>query len=243
MPYKRRTIKVTRAARARGRALVRRMQSRNYRIPRPIKAPRLFRKPVAGRQSLVVPLKVGYSYTVAGTGSSPAVDIRDPSHLSISLKHVPTDWFNRYNPMFQWIRINKARIEVTTSSNIGQYGVTNSSLYRIWSKRLSSSAENSPDNVQEWMNMQSAKRSVFSGRHTAANFYFTPAFEAPQGATIAKRLMYKQWFEVPNGTAGCVDHLGILAQIRREDNANLATTEKFNVNVTLYCQVKGVKEL
>ncbi len=200
---------------------------------------RLFRAPKAGGQSLVIPLKCGYQYTVVGTGAA-SVSIDQEVGLQYMLN---PDWFNRYHPMFQWIKINKVRIEVTCPSNIGQFGVANSSLYRMWSKKASSVAETPPTNTNEWLNLQNARRHVFSGRSNSVNYYFTPAFEAPQQANIAKRLMYKRWFEMPSGPTGAIPHLGIIAHIVKMDGSVVSNSEKFNVNVTLYTQCKSIKQL
>ncbi len=205
---------------------------------------KLFQKPTAGGKSLIMPLKCGYQYTKEGIGSGSGTAGNVPIDQEISLdKMLNPDWFNRYYPMFDWIRINKVRIEITCPSNIGQHGVANSSLYRLWSKKASTQAEVPPGSINEWLNMQNAKRSTFSGVNNSVNYYFTPAFEAPQGATIAKRLMYKRWFEFPNGPSQCVPHLGMIGHIVKMDGSNISATEKFNVNVTLYCQCKGIKQL
>ena len=209
---------------------------RRGRIARKMK---LFRAPKAGGNQLVVPLKCGYQYVVVG---STAASI--PIDQEVGLQYmINPGWFNRYHPVFDWVRINKVRIEITCPINIGQTGVSNSSLYRVWSKKASSIAETPPGSNNEWLNMQNAKRTTFSSKTNSVNYYFTPAFEAPQGATIAKRLMYKRWFECPSGPTGAIPHLGVIAHIVRMDGGTIATTEKFNVNVTLYCQFKGVKQL
>lgn len=205
---------------------------------------KLFRAPKAGGRSLTIPLKCGYQYTVTGTGSAPgsAASVAIDQEVGLQFMLNP-DWFNRYHPIFEWVRINKVRIEVTCPSNIGQYGVSGSSLYRMWSKKASSSAETPPGSPQEWLNMQNAKRTTFSQKTNSVQYYFTPAFEAPQGATTAKRLMYKQWFECPSGPTAAVPHLGIIAHIVKMDGSNISNQESFKINVTLYCQFKGVKQL
>lgn len=200
---------------------------------------RLFKRPIPGGRSLEIPLKCGYQYTVQGSGAS-----HIPIDQEVGLQYMLNpDWFNRYHPIFDWIKINKVRIEVTCGVNIGQTGVTNSVLYRMWSKKASSIAETPPTSNNEWLNMQNAKRSTFNAKTNSVNYYFTPAFEAPQGATIAKRLMYKRWFELPSGPTGAIPHLGIIGHIVKMDNSTIASGEKFNVNVTLYCSVKGIKQL
>lgn len=234
MPMKR--VKLTAAQ----KATVKRYKRQN----RAYKKMKLFRAPKAGGGSLVVPLKCGYQYTVQGVGSGSGTATSVPIDQEVGLQYMLNpDWFNRYHPIFDWIKINKVRIEVTCPSNIGQHGVANSTLYRLWSKKASSVAETPPGSVNEWLNMQNAKRSTFSGVNNSVNYYFTPAFEAPQGATIAKRLMYKRWFEMPSGPTGAVSHLGIIGHIVKMDGSTISSSEKFNVNVTLYCQVKGIKQL
>lgn len=200
---------------------------------------KMFRAPKAGGGSLIIPLKCGYQYEVVGTGSSFV-----PLDANVGLEFMPNpDWYNRYNPIFDWVKINKVRIEVTCPYNIGQAGVGGNSLFSIWSKKASSVAEIPPTTLNEWMNMQNAKRNTFSGNNNSVEYYFTPAFEAPQGATIAKRLMYKRWFEVPSGPTGAVSHLGMIAHIVKKDGSVIPSSNVFKVNVTLYCQMKGVKQL
>lgn len=207
---------------------------RNPRVPRSV-----FQKPRAGGKSLAIPFKCGYQYTVNGSGTTSV-----PIDQEVGLQYMLNpDWFNRYSPIFDWVRINKVRIEVTCPNNIGQIGVAGSTLYRMWSKKASSISETPPGSNNEWLNMQNARRSTFNTKTNSVQYYFTPAFEAPQGATIAKRLMYKRWFEFPSGPTGAIPHLGIIAHIVKMDGANIANSEKFNVNVTLYCQFKGVKQL
>lgn len=198
-----------------------------------------FQAPKPGGRSLAIPMKCGYQYQIVGTGAASA-----PIDQEVGLQYMLNpDWFNRYHPIFDWVRINKVRIEITCPSNIGQYGVAGSSLYRLWSKKASSAAETPPSSNNEWLNMQNVKRSTFSSKTNSVNYYFTPAFEAPQGATIAKRLMYKRWFEFPSGPTGAIPHLGVIAHIVKMDGSVISNAEKFNVNVTLYCQFKGVKQL
>lgn len=217
------------------RSLIRRQRAARVRA----RKMRMFRAPRAGGQSLVIPLKCGYQYTVAGSGTTSV-----PIDQEVGLQYMQNPgWYNRYAPIFNWVRINKVRVEVTCPSNIGQFGVANSSLYRMWSKKASAVSETPPSNSNEWLNMQSSKRTTFSSKTNSVNYYFTPAFEAPQGATIAKRLMYKRWFEVPSGPTGAVPHLGIIAHIVKMDNSNITSGEVFNVNVTLYCQFKGITQL
>ncbi len=204
------------------------------------KAPvyKLFKRAHPGGSSMIVPIKAGYTQVVAGTGS-----IRLDMDKIVTLGNLTTDWFNRYHPIYDWVRINKARIEIIAPYNIGQFGVGGGSLYQIYSKKASSISELVPGNKNEWINMQNAKRSTFSTKSNSVNYYFTPAFEAPQGATTAKRLMWKRWFEMPSGPTQTIDHLGFLASIYKVDETAITTNEKFQVNVTLYCQFKGIKQL
>lgn len=200
---------------------------------------KLFRAPRAGGQQMVIPLKCGYQYKLVGTGAASLNLDQD-----VGLQHMITPgWFDRYHPMFQWIRINKVRIEVVCPYNLGQQGVGGQSLYRIYSKKAGSTAETPPTSIDSWFNIQNAKRNVFSGMNNSINYYFTPAFEAPQGATVAKRLMYKRWFEFPSGHTQAISHLGLIAQIHKIDGSVISNAEVFNVNVTLYCQAKGIKKI
>lgn len=200
---------------------------------------KLFRAPKPGGRSLVVPLKCAYRYVVAGTGTASV-----PIDQDVGLQYmINPDWYNRYSPIFSWIKINKVHISVVCPYNIGQQGVGGNSLYKMWSKKADTTAETPPTNELEWMNLQNSKKSIFRGKDNSVNYYFTPAFEAPQGATIAKRLMYKRWFEMPTGPTGAVPHIGIIAHLFKVDGSTISNAEKFNVNVTLYCQVKGIKQL
>lgn len=198
-----------------------------------------FRKAQAGGASMIVPIKAAYQTIVNGDGVTTKINIDNV----VTLGNMDAAWFSRYHPIYDWIRINKVRIEIISPYNIGQAGVGGGSLYQVFSKKASSIAETSPGTKNEWLNMQNAKRTTFSTKNNSINYYFTPAFEAPQGATIAKRLMYKRWFEMPNGPTQCVDHIGYLASIYKVDNTAILTSDKFQINVTLYCQFKGIKQL
>lgn len=235
MPVSHQSIR--RNVRARWLATKKKTAKRNIRAHRNA---RLFRAPRAGGASLAIPFKCGYQYVVNGSGTSSV-----PIDQEVGLQYMLNpDWYNRYSPIFDWVRINKVRIEVTCPVNIGQGpSVSGSTLYRMWSKKASSVNETPPGSNNEWLNMQNAKRTTFNTKTNSVNYYFTPAFEAPQGATIAKRLMYKRWFEFPSGPTGCIPHIGIIAHIVKMDGATISNAEKFNVNVTLYCQFKGVKQL
>lgn len=198
----------------------------------------LYRKPRSGGGAAIIPLKCGYQYQLVGTGASSI-----PLDQEVGLQYMLNpDWFNRYSPLFQWVKINKVRIEITSPVNIGQTGVSNSSLYRVWSKKAGSIAELPPSSNNEWLNLQNSRRSVFSSNTNSVNYYFTPFMES-QGATFAKRQMWKQWCEMPTGPTGAIPHGGIIAHVVRMDGGVLESTDKFNVNVTLYCQFKGIKQL
>lgn len=206
---------------------------------------RLFRKPQAGGQSLVIPLKCGYQYTVTGSGTTSV-----PIDQDIGLQYMLSDWYTRYSALFQFIRINKCRIEVTCPYNIGQHGIAaagqTGSLYRIWSKKAGTTDEVPPSSNNEWLNMQNAKRSSFSAHHNSVNYYFTPSYQSQTGPvanTYQKKQMYRQWLQVPTNAATSVPHQGIIAHIVRMDGTNIDSDSHFNVNVTLYCQVKGLKQL
>ena len=159
-----RRIRVARRS-LRKRAVVRRFRARRGKS-------KLFRQPRPGGASLIVPIKVGYTYDVVGTGAAVVNFDSD-----IGLQFAPADWFNRYEPMFDYVRINKAHIEITCPYNIGQHNVGTQSLYRMWSKKALSTSEVVPGSITEWLNMQTAKRSTFSGTNNSVNYYITPAYE------------------------------------------------------------------
>lgn len=203
---------------------------------------RLFRQPRPGGSSLVIPMRVGYSYDILGTGAA-AVNFDS----TIGLNFAPADWFNRYNPIFNYVRINKARIEITCPYNIGQSGVGNQSLYRMWSKKASSTAEVPPDSLTEWLNMQNCKRTTFSGRTNSVNYFLTPGYETtvqPLNTAVTElRLLYKQWQTIQTTPGAMTPHIGVIGQIHRLDGGAISSAHVFKVNVTLYCQVKGIKQL
>lgn len=201
----------------------------------------LFRKPHAGGQQLAIPLKCGYQYRLTGADTTTIAIDQD-----IGLQYMVSEWYTRYSALFQWIRINKCRIEISCPYNIGQHDVSAGSLYRVWSKKAGTTAEVPPSSNNEWLNMQNAKRSTFSGRNNSVNYYFTPSFQdqaGPIANTYQQKQMYKQWMIVPTGSGVAVPHQGIIAHIVRVDGTNISDTTHFNVNVTLYCQVKGLKQL
>ncbi len=191
----------------------------------------------------MIPMKVGYSYDVIGTGASFL-----NFDANIGLQFAPADWFNRYEPIFNYVRINKARIEITCPYNIGQPGIgTHPSLFRMWSKKAVSTAETPPTSLTEWLNMQNAKRTTFSGRTNSLNYMITPAYETtvqPLNVAVTElRLLYKQWQTIQNSPAAMTPHIGIIGQMHRLDGGPITNSTVFKVNVTLYCQIKGVKQL
>lgn len=203
---------------------------------------RLYRKPRAGGSAMVVPIKCGYSYPKVGTGaSSVALD------ATVGLASLPASWFARYSAIFQQIRINKVRIEVICPYNIGQHGIGTQALYNIWSKKAVSIAETPPGDITEWQNLQCAKRNTFSGKHNSVNYYFTPGFEEtaqPLNTPVTQlKMLYKQWMSMPTASAQCVPHVGIIGHIVRSDGSTLDATNVFTVNVTLYCQMRGLLQL
>ncbi len=191
---------------------------------------------------LVIPLKCGYSYNVTGTGAA-SLDFRD----SIGFHRMPADWFTRYEPIFDYVRINKVRIEITCPYNIGQSGVGNQSLYRLWYKRALSTAETTPDSITEWLNDQKASRKTFNTVTNSVNLYWTPGYETTvqplNVAVTSLRLLYKQWQTIQATPAAMTPHIGALAQVHRLDGGAISSAHVFKVNVQMYCQLKGVKEL
>lgn len=204
---------------------------------------RLFRAPKAGSQALVIPMKVGYSYDMIGTGAAFLNFDAD-----IGLQFAPAAWFTRYSGVFEYVRINKARIEITCPYNIGQPGIgTHPSLFRLWSKKAYSTSEVPPGSLTEWLNMQSCKRSVFSGQNNTINYYITPAYETTvqplNVAVTSLRLLYKQWQTIKPTPAEMTPHIGIIGQMHRLDGGPITNSTVFKVNVTLYCQLRGVRQL
>lgn len=204
---------------------------------------KLFRAPRAGGQQLVVPMKVGYSYDMIGTGAAFLNFDAD-----IGLQFAPADWFTRYQPVFEYVRINKARIEITCPYNIGQPGIgTHPSLFRMWSKKAMSTAEVPPGSLTEWLNLQNAKRTVFSGQNNTMNYYLTPFYESTVQplnlAVTSLRTLYKQWQTIQTTPAAMTPHVGIIGQMHRLDGGPITNTTVFKVNVVLYCQLRGIKQL
>lgn len=204
---------------------------------------RLFRQPRAGGAQLMIPMKVGYSYDVIGGGTASLDFDQD-----LGLHRAPADWFNRYEPVFDKVRINKARVEITCPYNIGQPGIgTHPSLFRFWSKKAMSTAEVPPGSLTEWLNMQNAKRTTFAAHRNSMSYVFTPGYETTvqplNVAVTSLRLLYKQWQTIQTTPAAMTPHIGIIGQMHRLDGGNITNATVFKVNVTLYCQLKGVKQL
>ncbi len=203
----------------------------------------LFRKPRAGGRQLAIPMKLGYDYAVIGTGAA-SLDFDQ----TVGLNSLPAAWFTRYEPIFSYVRVNKVRVEITCGYNIGQPGIgTHPSLFRMWSKKAMSTAETPPDSITEWLNMQNARRNTFSGVNNSVNYFFTPAYETtvqPLNTAVTQlRLIYKQWQSIKATPAEMTPHIGIIGQIHRLDGGPITNAMSFRVNVTLYCQLKGIKEL
>lgn len=191
---------------------------------------------------LSVPMKIGYTYDVLGTGSAFINFDAD-----VGLNFAPPAWFTRYEPIFEWVRINKVHIEVTCPYNIGQHAVGTQSLYQMWYKKAISTSETPPGDITEWLNMQSARRTVFAGKRNAVDFYFTPAFESRtqpiNTANTSLKLLYKQWQTIQTTPGAMTPHIGMIGQIHRLDGSVISNTNVFKVNVTMYCDLKGVKQL
>lgn len=204
--------------------------------------PRGFRLAKNPRQPLSIPMKIGYTYDVIGAGTSSVNFDAD-----IGMQFAPAAWFARYEPIFDYIRINKVRIEILAPYNIGQHGIGTQSLYQMWSKKALSTAEVPPGSTAEWLNMQSATRKTFSGTNNSVVFYFTPAYETtvqPLNVAVTQlRLIYKQWQSIKTAAANMTPHIGILGTISRLDGSIIGNTNVFKVNVTMYTELKGIKQL
>ncbi len=195
------------------------------------------------RAPLTIPLKCGYDYAVVGTGAA-SLDFDD----TLGFHRMPAAWFNRYQPIFDYVRINKVRIEINVGYNIGQPGIgTHPSLFRLWYKKALSTAETPPDSITEWLNDQKASRKTFAADKNSVNLYFTPSYETTvQPLNVANtqlRLLYKQWQTIQTTPGAMTPHIGMLAQMTRLDGGPITNAMSFRVNVTLYCELKGVKEL
>ncbi len=194
------------------------------------------------KKPLQIPLKCGYSYDVTGTGAA-SLEFRD----SIGFHRMPADWLTRYQPIFDYVRINKVRVEITCPYNTGQSGIGNQSLYRLWYKKALSTAETTPDSVTEWLNDQKASRKTFNSVTNSVNLYWTPGYETTvqplNVAVTSLRLLYRQWQTIQTTPAAMTPHIGALATIFRLDGGAISNAHVFKVNVTMYCELKGVKEL
>lgn len=195
-----------------------------------------------GLRPLEVPIKVGYTYDKTGTGASFLNFDQD-----CGFTKVEAAWFNRYQPLFKHVRINKIAIEIACPYNIGQHSVGTQSLYRMYYKRAFSTDEVPPGSVSEWLNMQSAKTKIFSGKANTVNLFFTPAFESRQqplnAANTSLKLLYKQWSDIQTTPAAMTPHIGFIGQIVRMDGSVIGNTNVFKVNVKMYCTLRGLKQL
>lgn len=195
-----------------------------------------------GLSPLKVPMKIGYTYDKIGTGAA-FLDF----DADVGMQLAPPAWFTRYEPIFEFVRINKIHIEVTCPYNIGQHNIGTQSLYQLWYKKALSTAETVPGDITEWLNMQSAKRAVFAGKRNSVSLYYTPAFESrAQPLNLANtqlKLLYKQWQTIQTTPGAMTPHIGFIGQIHRLDGSPIDNTNVFKVNVTMYCTLKGVKQL
>lgn len=194
------------------------------------------------RGPLIVPLKCGYSYEMHGTGAS-SLDFTK----TVGFLHMGADWFNRYQPIFDYVRINKVRMEITCPYSIGQSGVGNQSLYRLWYKRAMATAETVPDSHNEWLNDQRAVRKTFNSATNSVNLYWTPSYETTvqplNTAVTSLRTLARQWQTIQDAPAKMTPHIGALATVFRLDGGPINNQHSFRVNMTMYCELKGLKEL
>lgn len=215
--------------RRRMRLVGRKIRGRKARIPR-------------GLQPLKVPMRVGYTYDIIGTGASFVNFDQD-----LGLNKAPQSFLDRYEPIFSHIRINKCHISITCPYSIGQHGIGTQSLYQMWYKKAFSTAEGVPNVPSDWLNMQSAKRKIFSGQQNKVDLYFTPGFEEvlqPLNlANTSLKILYKQWCSLRPLVTEMTPHIGFIGQITRCDGSIIGNTNVFKVNVTLYCELRGIKEL
>lgn len=200
------------------------------------------------RGPLIVPLKCGYSYTCIGTGAASLnIEPAAPPLNIVGFQHMTAPWFNRYEPIFEYVKINKIRLEICCPYNIGQSGVGNQSLYRLWYKKAMSTAETVPDDHNEWLNDQRAVRKTFNSTTNAVNLYWTPAYETtvqPLNAAVTSlRTLSRQWQTIQTTPAAMVPMIGALATVFRLDGGAISNAHVFRVNVTMYCELKGLKEL
>lgn len=190
---------------------------------------------------LTIPLKCGYQYSVIGT-SAASLNFDQ----TVGFDKMPAAWLTRYEAMFDYVRINKVRVEITCPYNIGQ-GAIGVPLFRLWYKRALTTAETVPDTETEWLNDQRMQRKTFSGRTNSVNLYWTPGYETTvqplNTAATSLRVLYKQWQSIQTTPAAMTPHIGALATVTRLDGGPIDSAKVFRVNVTMYCELKGVKEL
>lgn len=195
-----------------------------------------------GLKPITIPMKVGYTYDIIGDGNAYKNFDQD-----LGLNKVEQAWFTRYEPMFSHIKVNKVAIEISCPYNIGQHNVGTQSLYRMYYKKAFSTAETPPGSVSEWLNMQSAKTKIFSGKTNSVNLYFTPAFESRQqplnAGNTSLKLLYKQWSDIQDTNTKMTPMIGFIGQIVRLDGSAIGNTNVFKVNVRMYCTVRGIKQL
>ncbi len=217
------TTTVTRRARGRGRV---------------IQARASLGRVARGLTTAIIPMKFGYVQNISKTGTASPF-FNTTVNLGLGYMENP-DWYNKYHPMFQWVRINKARVEIQCPYNIGQQGVGGQSLYHAYWKTQQIPAETHPNDEASWLTVQSKKEGVFSGRKNSLSMYITP-YQFNQGATVSKRKLYKEWNEVPAGPTGAIDYNGCLLAINKLDGSNISSAESFKLKITLYLQFKGIK--
>ena len=113
--------------------------------------------------------------------------------------------------------------------------------------KASETAEVPPGSITEWLNMQRAARKTFAGKTNAVSLYYTPGFESRaqplNAANTSLKLLYKQWQTIQTTPGAMTPHLGMIGQIVRLDGSVIGNTNVFKINVTLYCELKGIKQL
>lgn len=204
--------------------------------------PKGYRKSRTG--PLVIPMKVGYSYVKVGTGAAVLNFGPDP----VGFSQMPNnDWLARWSASFDYVRINKIRMEITCPYNTGQSGIGQQSLYRMWYKRALTTAETVPDTHDEWLCDQRAVRKTFNSNTNSINLYWTPSYEStvqPLNTAVTQlRTLSRQWQTIRPTAGAMTPHIGALATLYRLDGGNIETTNSFRINVTMYCELKGAKEL
>lgn len=240
MPYRRNPTKAPRRRRAPPRNL-----KRVFAKIRARRKGRGFRRPIPGGASLVLPIKVGFTDELLGNGTS-YINLNGATH-NADMTKAPADWFTRYEPIFDYIRINKIKYEILCPYSIGQHGVGTQSLYQLWTKKAQTSGELAPGSQTEWLNMQNAKRTIFSGRKNSITLWYTPGYETTvqplNTAATSLRVLYKQWQTIQDAPTKMTPHIGILGTISRIDGSTMANTNVFKINCTMFCSLKGIKQL